>query len=110
MTRTSAYLRISTALLAIAAATFPGCGGGGGGGGGQPAVLQSIAVTPASAELGALGPHLTATGSFSDGSKANLTASAAWSSLDQAIATVDSNGNVAAVAAGSATIRAAVGM
>lgn len=87
------------------------CGGGGGGGspGPQAPTLQSIAVTPATLTAGVGGGHpLHATGTYSDGSTKDLTASATWSIATSTVATV-SGGIVTGVAAGTATVSAASG-
>ncbi|WP_258167832.1 kelch repeat-containing protein [Paraburkholderia sp. BL21I4N1] len=91
------------------AALVSACGGGdsgGGGGGGAPSVtLRSISVTPNPFSTGVgITRQLTATGNFSDGSAADLTASAAWNSLTPSVATV-SAGAVTGAALGAATIR-----
>lgn len=73
--------------------------------------LVSIAITPASITIA---PKTTqqfaATGTFSDGSKQDLTASVSWSSSNTATATIGSsagtNGLALAVAAGNTTITA----
>jgi trimeric autotransporter adhesin len=74
------------------------------------AVLTSIAITPSSLSL-ALGltSDLTATGTFSDGSTQNLTASAIWSSSNPALLTVNASGIVLPIAAGNVTVSATVG-
>ena len=48
-------------------------------------------------------------GHYNDDSSVDLTASAAWSSSDESVATVDDPGQVRAVASGMATITAAAG-
>jgi hypothetical protein len=79
-------------------AGLTGCGGGGGGGTGS-ATLQSIAVTPASVSINtATTQQLTATGTFSDGSKQNLTAKVTWASTNPTNVTVDTAGLVSGVA------------
>jgi len=102
----------------VLALLLASCGGGGGGGGGTPApppppppTLQSITVSPTalSVELGTLVPNLTATGSYSDGSTADVTAAATWSSLSPSIATTGSGGTLTGVSVGSATIHATIG-
>ena len=76
-----------------------------------PAVLVSIAVTPAgsSAPVGSA-PAFTATGSYSDGSTQDLTGSVTWSSSDPAVATISnasgSEGLAFAASVGSSTIAA----
>jgi uncharacterized protein YjdB/endonuclease/exonuclease/phosphatase family metal-dependent hydrolase len=70
------------------------------------AVLQSLAVTPVAPSLAkGLTLSLTATGTYSDATTADLSATATWRSSDVAIAT--SNGRVVTtVAVGNATISA----
>jgi hypothetical protein len=74
------------------------------------APLTSIAVTPATASI-AVGAtqQFTATGTYSDGSTANLTSSVSWSSSDASIASIASSGLATGTAAGSTTITAALG-
>jgi trimeric autotransporter adhesin len=76
--------------------------------------LQSIAVTPAGPTLPAgRTRQLTATGSYSDGSTADLTTQVTWASSDVATATVSnvdgSRGLVTAVAPGTTTVSAMLG-
>src|SRR5439155_22163025 len=74
------------------------------------AQLVSIEVTPAAPSLAAgTSVQLTATGTFSDASKKDLSSSATWSSSASQFATVGSSGMVSAVAQGSAVVTAAVG-
>ncbi len=75
-----------------------------------PAILTSIVVTAANASI-AKGTtvQLTATGTFSDGTTEDLTASASWISTSDAIATVGNTGSpglVTGTGVGSATISA----
>lgn len=106
-------VRWRPAIFALAALTtilqLSGCGGGGGGSK-TPATLSSIAITPAnpSVALGAT-QQLTATGSYSDGSKNDLTSSATWSSSSSGVATVSSAGLAMPVTTGTSTITATVG-
>ncbi|GIW73235.1 MAG: hypothetical protein KatS3mg102_2777 [Planctomycetota bacterium] len=74
-----------------------------------PPALSSIEVSPVSAEI-AKGQtqQFTATGIYSDGSTADLTGQATWSSSDESVATVDASGLATGVAAGTAAITAAV--
>jgi hypothetical protein len=74
------------------------------------ATLVSIAVTPTNPSVakGAT-EQFTATGTFSDGSLLDLTASASWSSSSPAVASVSGTGLAAAAATGVATISASVG-
>lgn len=79
-----------------------------------PAVLQAVQVTPAmpSVPLG-LTRQLTATGVYSDGTTQDLTASAAWTSSDAAVAVVStaagSEGILQARAQGTVTVSAGSG-
>jgi len=78
------------------------------------ATLNSIAVTPAMSTL-AINGHtsLTATGTYSDNSTADLTQSVTWQSSSAAIATASnatgSKGTVTGLSGGTATITAALG-
>jgi hypothetical protein len=85
--------------------------GGGGGGGSSSKQLVSIAVTSSSADVAAGNTlQLTATGTYSDSSTVNLTSTAAWSSINPNIATVNATSElVTAVAVGSGKITATVG-
>jgi len=78
---------------------------------GTAATLQSIAVTPLTASIARNGTQqFTATGSFSDGSKQNVTASASWSSSNSNVATIGiGSGLVRGVSAGSVQITATLG-
>jgi hypothetical protein len=75
-----------------------------------PPTLVSIDVTPntPSVQLGAT-QQMTATGTYSDASTADLTAGATWLSGTPAAATVNGTGLVTAVAVGSSLITATVG-
>jgi hypothetical protein len=77
---------------------------------GSGPVLVSIAVTPTSPSI-AVGTkqQFTATGTYSDGSKQDLTNSATWTSSVPSVATISSTGLATGIAAGSTTIQAAVG-
>ena len=71
------------------------------------AVLTAIAVTPAEPSVAnGTTVQLTATGTFSDRTTQNLTASAIWTSSSNAIATVSSSGLVRGTGVGSVTITA----
>jgi hypothetical protein len=78
----------------------------------QPAVaatLTSIAVTPVNpTNLVGATQQFTATGTYSDGSKQNLTSQAAWISSKIAVATINASGLATGVSAGSTTISAAL--
>ena len=77
------------------------------------AVLSSIAVSPAQSSV-VLGntQQFTATGTYSDGTNNNVTASATWSSSNTTVATISntsgSQGLATAAALGSTTITATV--
>jgi Bacterial Ig-like domain (group 2) len=75
-----------------------------------PPVLQSIAIVGLSASLG-LGQisALVATGHYSDGSLADLTATVAWASSAPSVAAVSAGGLLVALGNGAATITATLG-
>jgi sugar lactone lactonase YvrE len=91
-------------------ACIAGCGGGSG----SPPQLVSITLqtTKQVVPLGG-GAQFSAIGTYSDGSSADVTASATWSSSNTAVATISSasgsKGAATSVAGGSATITAALG-
>src|SRR5580704_9408890 len=75
----------------------------------QPKSLTAIAIAPNSASLMIGGAQqLTATGTYNDGSTANVTSSVSWSSSTPPVATVNATGEATAVAAGSSAITAAL--
>jgi hypothetical protein len=75
-----------------------------------PALLSSIAVTPANPTIVVGSTQaFTATGTYSDGTTQNLTATATWSSSNTLVATIASTGVATGVAAGTTTIGAASG-
>lgn len=76
-----------------------------------PATLTSIAVTPATSNIArGLTQQMVATGTYSDGTSAVISASTVtWTSSSSAIATISSSGVVMGVALGSTTINATVG-
>ena len=72
-----------------------------------PATLVSVSVSPANKKLAiAATATLKATGTFSDGTTFPLAGAVVWSSTAPAIASVDSNGVVTGLAAGTAAITA----
>ena len=74
------------------------------------ATLTSIAITPPAPSLAAgTSTQLTATGMYSDGSTADLTATATWTSATIATATVDAAGLLRGLVAGTSVITATVG-
>ena len=72
-------------------------------------VLTTLSVTPASVSI-ILGQTqaLTAMATYNDNSTANVTNSVTWSSSDNAVAMVSTNGIVSSVAVGNATITASL--
>ena len=72
--------------------------------------VVSIAVTPTAASI-AIGStqQYTATATYSDSSKGDVTKTATWSALNTSVATIGAGGLATAVAAGSTTIQAALG-
>ena len=74
------------------------------------AQLVSISVTPAGASIpkGAT-VQFTATGTYSDGSTQNITATVTWSSSNPAMATIAAGGLATGVKKGTATITATLG-
>ena len=74
------------------------------------ATLTSIVVSPANPSVVAGNTQqFTATGTYSDGSTQNITGQVTWSSLNTAVATINSSGLASAIAGGSTTITAAQG-
>ena len=109
--RNSNCVRILAFWLVLGAVLgYTGCGGG------TPApttpsrTLTSIAVTPASLSIGVgASQQFTATGTYSDASTSKITTSVTWTSSDTTKVTIQSGSGLASgVAAGSATITAAL--
>jgi hypothetical protein len=75
----------------------------------QPATLSSLSISPPVpiVPLEAT-QQLTATGTFSDGTVADLTNRVMWLSGDTAVASIDSHGVVTANKAGTATVSASI--
>src|SRR5438477_660467 len=72
--------------------------------------LIAISISPAAPSVPVnTTQQLTATGSYGDGSSRDLTALVTWSSSSTAVATVDANGLLTAVKAGSSNISATLG-
>ena len=73
------------------------------------ATLASIAVTPATATIAAKATQqFAATGTYSDGSTANITSTVSWTTSSAAVATVSASGLATGIAAGSATVTASL--
>ena len=84
--------------------------GGSSGSGGSIATLTGITILPANPSIPLNTTEaLTATGSYSDGSSADITSRVTWVSSSPATASVTTTGEVTAVAAGSTTITATLG-
>ncbi len=78
-------------------------------GSGTTAALASISVSPSPASVALGGTlQLTATGTYSDGSKQNLTSSATWTSSESGIASVSTAGLATGVSIANTTITAAL--
>ncbi|HEY0703515.1 MAG TPA: Ig-like domain-containing protein [Candidatus Acidoferrales bacterium] len=72
--------------------------------------LKSLSVTPADPTVAKNATQqFTATGTFSDGSTQDLSASVAWSSATASVATISSTGFATAIGAGSSKIQAVSG-
>jgi Concanavalin A-like lectin/glucanases superfamily/Bacterial Ig-like domain (group 2) len=72
--------------------------------------LLSISITPANSLMSTNATsQFTATGTYSDGSTQNITASSTWTSSNSAAATINANGLVTSLAVGNTTIAAALG-
>ncbi len=104
----SLALTLTLSLLAA----FAGCGGSSPsttGGGTAQKVLKSIAAAAAQADL-AVGAteQFSATATYSDGSTADVTKSAAWTDANAKVATISSSGMAAALAPGSTTVTASL--
>ena len=76
----------------------------------SPAVLQSIAVTPANPSVpkGATEPF-TATGTFSDNSTEDLTSQVTWASATPSVATISAAGVATGLTTGTSSISATLG-
>lgn len=87
-----------------------GCSGGENSSSVTSPSLVSIALTPSNSSV-AVGTaqQFTATGAYSDSSTRDLTASATWTTSNEAVATMNSAGLASAVSAGAATITATSG-
>ncbi len=75
-----------------------------------PAAPTSIALTPANPSVAkGLTQQFTATGTYTDGSTANLTGSVTWASATTSVATINSTGLAQSLATGTTNITAALG-
>ena len=105
------FSRLATSCAALLALSLVACGGGNGGS--TPALvsaptLLSIAITPSTTTVAkGLTASLSATGTYSDLSTANLTSKVTWASSNTTVASINSTtGIVTSVAVGSTTIGA----
>ena len=74
------------------------------------AALTSIAVTPVNPSVAkGLTQQFTATGTYTDGSTANLTSQVTWASARPSVATISSTGLATGVAQGTSVITATLG-
>lgn|GEM_PF-476838 len=72
-----------------------------------PVTLDSIAVAPSTASITIGGTQqFTATGTYSDGSTADLSTEVAWASSNTSVATIDGAGMATGVSVGTVTITA----
>jgi 6-phosphogluconolactonase (cycloisomerase 2 family) len=95
-------------LFSVCLASLIACSGGGSSQS-QP-TLDSISVTPATPTVTAgQTQQFKAMGNYSDGSSADITTSATWSTGSGTIATINSSGLLTAVAAGTTTVSASSG-
>lgn len=93
--RSAAILAVCVFLLT---AVLASCGGGGGTATPSPAALKSIAISPSSANIPRGGTQqFTATGTFSDNSTKDITATCVWMSSNTAVVTISSSGLATAV-------------
>jgi trimeric autotransporter adhesin len=101
---------LSFAVLLAACSGVKKQSSGGGGGGGGSASLTGLSVTPPQATvLVSKTQSLQATGSYSDGTTKDLTASVTWTSSDTGKATVSTAGLVTGQATGVTTVTAKSG-
>jgi trimeric autotransporter adhesin len=74
------------------------------------AVLQSISLGTSTVTIAAgVSTQLTATGSYSDGSTQDLSATVSWMSSSPSVATVNVTGDVTGLGVGSSTVTATLG-
>ncbi|HEY6006727.1 MAG TPA: DUF3443 family protein [Geobacteraceae bacterium] len=98
------------AFLFAAIVLMAGCGGGGGGSTPVPRMLVAITVSPANPSVSQVTTQqFRATGTYSDGTTQDLTASVAWKSSNTGVATISATGLATPVGPGTTTITAASG-
>ena len=110
-------MRLKTGLWFLAVVSLFGLAGCGSSGNtattntpsSSPSLVSiSISPSPATAIVGSP-TTLTATGTYSDGSSKNISASVTWSSSSTGVATVSSNGLITPLSGGKSTITATSG-
>jgi hypothetical protein len=91
--------------------TTSGCGGGSASNvATNPPSLSSLAITPANPSIGVgQNQQFTAEGTFSDGSKQDLTSSVSWTSSNTAVASINGAGTATSATQGNSNIGAAAG-
>ncbi len=101
-----AFVFVTARLLATS-----GCGGGSASNGAtDPPSLSSLAITPANPSIGAgQNQQFMAEGSFSDGTKQNLTSSVIWMSSNTNVATINASGMSTGATQGNSNIGASSG-
>lgn len=111
-------LRIAPCLLATFLPVFTGCSGGGASSTTNPPspppppaiTLTSIAVSAASASVAAgLTDQFKATGTYSDSTTGDITASVTWTSATTSVASINSSGLATSKAQGTSLITATSG-
>lgn len=76
----------------------------------QPATLTAVTIDPVNPTVTVgTAEQFHVTGAYSDGSTADLTGTATWTSATPGVATVDAGGHATTVAPGTTTIQAAAG-
>lgn len=108
--------KLGMSLLVLFALIFSGCGGGGGPTTTPPTpppapTLTSIAISPTATIIKkAATTSYTATGTYSDGTTANITSTVTWASSNSStVATISAAGVATGLAAGTTTITASYG-
>ena len=108
--------RLRASVLLLLASCVSACGGSNHGAAPAPApqtaaavTLSSLTITPDAAS-GAAGTltQLTASGTFSDGSKSDISSQVSWASSSTAVANVNSQGMLSAFAPGNVTVSASL--
>lgn len=101
------FVAVSSVALPVALTSIVGCGTLSTTGSTKTKSLTSISLTPLNTSIAVSATEqLTATGSYSDGSTANLSSSVNWASSNPAVASVSETGIVTGIAAGSAAVTA----